>query len=566
MYPIDMHTFDDPNPIINTQLDEDELIEQLLNDIECEEIEYENIFGNSSRPNGCDNATQQLVKDERAANEVIHIKEENASDDDDDEDYTFIQSLIKKEEPEFDEEISNLENLEDQLIDHLNKGTKRQQNIAQPDEKKAIILKYPIERAAAPKNIVQVGERKMIIPKRPTEVTKMPQEIAHVGEKKKPFTKCLTGVTVRSLLEQKRKLLRRYPTESADEEKATSQKHPMEATTKPQIIIPTVKQEVIFHRQQTSRCPPRFPRQMASDTKKKFQCRQCEYSTDNSSSLSKHIAVHLGIKPHECDLCGARFTQKSNKKSHMMTHTGERPYECDVCGEQYSRKLTLETHKRSHTGERPYTCEICGRTFAHRTAVNLHMRTHTGHRPYKCDLCQKTFGFKQNLDVHRLVHTGERPFVCEYCDRRFSLYKNLIEHKRVHTGEKPYGCDYENCSERFAHLWSLKIHKRKHDGTKAFGCAVCLRRFWQKSNLTKHLLLHERPYACNICDHKCSNKQHLHDHMTAHTGERPFKCNLCNLAFAQSSNLSSHKQQMHKSKVLLEIEIDHGYEARMKAS
>ena len=51
-----------------------------------------------------------------------------------------------------------------------------------------------------------------------------------------------------------------------------------------------------------------------------------------------HInAVHLKLKPYECDDCGASFIMKSDLQMHInAVHLKLKPYECDLCAMSFA--------------------------------------------------------------------------------------------------------------------------------------------------------------------------------------------------------------------------------------
>merc|ERR1712223_768794 len=61
---------------------------------------------------------------------------------------------------------------------------------------------------------------------------------------------------------------------------------------------------------------------------KPYKCTQCNKSFANSSYLSQHPRIHLGIKPYKCEICQRKFTQLSHLQQHIRTHTGDKPYKC----------------------------------------------------------------------------------------------------------------------------------------------------------------------------------------------------------------------------------------------
>lgn len=59
---------------------------------------------------------------------------------------------------------------------------------------------------------------------------------------------------------------------------------------------------------------------------KPYKCSQCCKAFANSSYLSQHTRIHLGIKPYRCEICQRKFTQLSHLQQHIRTHTGDKPY------------------------------------------------------------------------------------------------------------------------------------------------------------------------------------------------------------------------------------------------
>lgn len=80
-----------------------------------------------------------------------------------------------------------------------------------------------------------------------------------------------------------------------------------------------------------------------------------------------------------------------------------------------------------------------------------------------------------------------------------------------------------------------------------FECPVCGVYF---TNLKNHLKVHtkERPFQCDICEKKFTQKINLTVHYRSHTGERPYKCKKCDKAFTQKGNLDTHVNKHHKHK------------------
>ena len=69
----------------------------------------------------------------------------------------------------------------------------------------------------------------------------------------------------------------------------------------------------------------------------------------HKGTMQRHInAVHLKIKPYECEQCQKSFILKDHLKRHINAiHLEIKPYECDQCKKSFSRKDKMYNHVKS---------------------------------------------------------------------------------------------------------------------------------------------------------------------------------------------------------------------------
>lgn len=100
------------------------------------------------------------------------------------------------------------------------------------------------------------------------------------------------------------------------------------------------------------------------------------------------------------------------------------------------------------------------------------------------------------------------------------------------------------CELQFEDKSGLEEHQKSH---RPYSCEVCEKRFSQKCNLITHMRLHtgERPYPCSYCDKRFTQKGNLDAHLKTHTKEKPYPCPHCDKRFAFKSSMLSHAKQAH---------------------
>lgn len=119
-----------------------------------------------------------------------------------------------------------------------------------------------------------------------------------------------------------------------------------------------------------------------------------------SGNLSGTKTICAGVKPYQCNVCGAQFNRPANLKTHSRIHSGEKPYCCETCGARFVQVAHLRAHVLIHTGEKPYPCHTCGTRFRHLQTLKSHLRIHTGEKPYTCEKCDIHFRHKSQLRLH----------------------------------------------------------------------------------------------------------------------------------------------------------------------
>ena len=100
------------------------------------------------------------------------------------------------------------------------------------------------------------------------------------------------------------------------------------------------------------------------------------------------------------------------------------------------------------------------------------------------------------------------------------------------------------CDIGYGDKASLEEHLKTH---RPFTCDICEKRFSQKCNLITHQRLHtgERPYQCSQCDKRFTQKGNLDAHLKTHAKDRSHNCPTCGKKFSFRGSLLTHAKQVH---------------------
>ena len=260
--------------------------------------------------------------------------------------------------------------------------------------------------------------------------------------------------------------------------------------------------------------------------KESYQCEACPYKTEGKHYIIRHIRIHTGEKPYQCNSCDQAFRTTSGISGHKKRiHVKERNQVCTDCGKSFISSGDLKIHSITHLEVKPNTfkCNICDYACSINGRLNKHKRQHfPPTKTYKCDQCDKEFRNTSHLKRHIKLHadTGEKPFHCVLCDTSFRENYNLKQHViLVHKQVKRVEC--LKCNEKYSKKHDLKHHiETKHKDEKEekiFSCYECCKTYPHERALKNHkYLFHKvtRRHPCDPCRKSFKTLTKLKRHYT----------------------------------------------------
>ena len=132
------------------------------------------------------------------------------------------------------------------------------------------------------------------------------------------------------------------------------------------------------------------------------------------------------------------------------------------------------------------------------------------------------------------------PFQATSCDSSTCWPQNLTV-KKAAENSKPYTC--EMCNKKFSDKSYMKTHQLTHLGVRPHACGYCGKAFFRRRELLRHEAVHTgvKPFQCKICQKAFARSDKLMRHERTHGNAQQHPCSHCPAKFVRKDDLTRHE-------------------------
>lgn len=239
------------------------------------------------------------------------------------------------------------------------------------------------------------------------------------------------------------------------------------------------------------------------------QCMVCQKRFEYPSKLSRHLLVHMGIKPFRCQVCSKSFRQLCHLQNHLKIHMLK---SCLSVPKQAKKKMI---NRKSR--QQPGMASEPLKTIPDLKGMD-NFQSHDSPIKPNIGQCSTEVLYNHGTKPPAWGHNGMLPGLdCGVVDRHFSGelvparpavhnsgYRNARpahetpKQRKLISQNKPpvrarghsYRCSV--CSKYFSAPSKLRRHSFTHVGQRSFQCSVCFKTFKQSAHLKTHMAFHDQ--------------------------------------------------------------------------
>jgi KRAB domain-containing zinc finger protein len=164
-----------------------------------------------------------------------------------------------------------------------------------------------------------------------------------------------------------------------------------------------------------------------------------------------------------------------------------------------------------------------------------------------CTVCGKSLVAYAKMSEHMRLHTGDRPHLCDICEKALTTKQRLQAHKQPHHSDRLLHCDV--CGYKTTKpMADFRAHVLSHADYKPLTCHICNKAFAHTTSLAAHMnnVHPTTTFDCPQCNKPFKTKMHMKRHVDAvHLGVKKCSCDICAESFANNSNWNRHMQRCH---------------------